>query len=381
MGPEMSPQNGLVGVQSVPELTSSNSFRVDYRPEVTRQEMGKDIKSYLFEFRLQAQKYDYDLSLSLQNGSWRLGDSDRGEPMTTKAHRAILERKLHGEPTHREEAEFAGLTFLEQQLGVAQIGDSIIWFSPSGPRDQGYSQEYGFGFTGKVIGSANNKKGIGMTVNRLEKPTLEQFNEAFRLLAGQGFRGQTADDFIRMPVVIKGGLQDEYIESVLARTFGFVYDPVEAEKNDQIYGTRLKHLADEFIANYANMSSAERIRSIHAMENIATEAKKIGASQMIIYENMNLEVARTVYGQYEPEKVLGSCPVVSNNPLSAGAYGEIFGSGVIFKLPPDEYGSREVLCPACGEICIRPKGKLLDACTNGKCSNPGAIACKPERMN
>lgn len=366
--------------QPAPALTSSDSFRVDYRPEVTNPEISKEIKSYIFEFRLQAQKYDYDLSLSAQGGAWRLGDPDRGEPMTTKAHRAILDRRLRGEPTHREEAEFTGLTFLEQQLGEAQIGDSIIWFSPPGPRDQGYSQDYGFGFSGNVIAQGKAKKTIKMTANRFEKPTLEQYNEAFRLLVGQGFNGQTADDFLRLPAVIKGGLANEYTEAVFANTFGFAFDLVEAERNEQIYGVRLKHLADEFIANYLNMSTAERIRSIHAMENIAAEAKRNWEREVVLYSDLNLTQAMAVYG-HEPEKVLGSCPVVSNNPLSGGAYGEVFGSGIVFRLPPDEYGAREVLCPACGEICIRPKGKLLDACTNDKCSNPGAIACKPGRMN
>lgn len=369
MGTEMSPQSVSVGTYSVPELTSSNSFRVDYRPEVTRQEISNEIKSYIFEFRLRAQKFNYDLSLSIQDGAWRLGDPDRSEPMTTKAYRTILDRKQRAEPTHREEAEFTGLTFLEQQLGEAQIGDSIIWFSPSGPREQGYSQEYGFGFTGNVVAQDKDKKAIRMTANRLERPTLEQYNEAFRLLVGQGFHGQTANDFLRSPIVMKGGLSDEYIDLVFAKTFGFTFNPVEAELNEQIYRTRLKHLADEFIANYNQMSNSERIRSIHAMENIAAQAKRMSSSgEFLVFENMNLGIARAAYG-YEPEKVEGSCPVVSNNPLSGG---EVI-SNLIFRLPEDKYGAREVFCETCHTYSIRPKDQLLERCQN--CSDTKSFAC------
>lgn len=376
----MSPQSGLVDIQKQPELTSSNSFRVEHDPNITDREFVKNVESYLAEFRFQVQRYDYDLSLSSQTGVWKLEDPERNEPMTTKAERSIRERRKLREPTYREEAELAGLTSLEQQLGTAQIGDSVIWFSPPGPKNQGYG-EYGFGFNGKVISGFGDKKLVKMTANRFEKPTIRQFNEAFNLFVGNGFSGQTAEDFIRTPVVIKGQLSDEYVDLVFLNTFGFVFDPKERARFDHIFETRIKSHAEELHRRFKDMSPAERIRSMHALENIVAEAKKMGSSETIVFENMNFDQVNIIYGSYEPEKILGSCPVVSNNPLSGGAYGEVFGSGILFKLPPDEYGSREVLCPACGEICVRPKGKLLDACTNSKCSNPGAISCKPGGMN
>lgn len=40
----------------------------------------------------------------------------------------------------------------------------------------------------------------------------------------------------------------------------------------------------------------------------------------------------------------------------------IAGSGLGIKLPEDKYGSREVECPSCGKISIRPKDKLIPQC-------------------
>lgn len=307
-----------MGPESRPALTSSNSFRVDHREEATSSEIVKDIETYIYEFRLRAQVKPYDLSLTLQDGAWRLGDPIKQEPMSTKAHRAVLDRRLRKEPTHREEAEFAGLTFLEQQLTDASSGDSIIWFSPPGPQEEGYG-DYGFGFTGEVIEEELNKKTVKMTANRFEKPILEQYKQAFRLVTGADFNAQSADDFLKMPIVIRGGLNKQYIDMIFANVFGFIYDETEATRIDGIYKTRIEHLALEYSRRYPQMTPAERVAAIHVMENIATEAKKHADVGVTIFSNdapRNLAEAKRSY-DYEPEKIAGSCPVTkSNNPLS-----------------------------------------------------------------
>lgn len=362
--------------EAEPQLVSSNSFRVEHRPEVTDQEMHDFIVSYLGEFRFRLKKYDYNLSLFQDENGWRLGDSYRGEPMTTKAFKSVMERRALGEPTHREEAELAGLTFLEQQLGEAQIGDSIIWFSPPGPKSEGYG-DYGFGFGGRVVAADDSRKSIRMSANRFERPTLDQFNEAFKHLVGPGFNGQHADDFLRMPVVIKGGLSDEFIELVFAHTFGFVYDPMENLRFNALIKNTLDPLIDEYIRFQKTMSITDRIKSIHAMENIVTEARRANFQTDVFFEAerevMNLAQAREGYG-HEPEKVEGSCPVKSNSPISGMENGGL--SAILIRLPEDQYGAREVYCKACRKYSIRPMGQLLSRCQNESCPDPTYIACK-----
>lgn len=359
-------------LEGEPQLVSSNSFRVEYNPNITDQETRDSLISYLGEFRFRLQKYDYNLTLSQQANGWRLGDPYLGEPMTTKAYKSMMERRTLGEPTHREEAELAGLTFLEQQLGEAQVGDSIIWFSPPGPKSEGYG-DYGFGFDGKVASETDGRKSIRMSANRFEKPTLEQFNQAFSLLVGSGFNGQHADDFLRMPVVIKGGLSDEFIELVFSNSFGFVYDPGERARF-AIVRQRIDPLIKEYISKQKSMSGFEKISSIHALENIVAKARRAKNDELILYEEriLTLSDARRDHG-HEPEKVAGSCPVKSNNPISGTERGAL--SVILFRLPEDKYGAREVYCEACHMYSIRPMGELLARCQNENCPDPTSIAC------
>lgn len=304
-----------MGLEIAPAMTSSNSFRVDHREEITSAEMVNDVRSYLYEFRLRAQKYDYDLSLL----DGKLADPIRNEPMATKAYRALIDHKSRGEPAHREEAELTGITSLEQQLGQAQVGDSLIWFSPQGPEAEGYTNEYAFGFTGRIVEETASGKTIRMTANRFERPTLDAYRQAFFELTGAQFEAQNADDFIRMPMVFRGGISDEYVEMVFAKNFGFVYDSEQARIKDLIYETQIRHLAHEYSRNFHIMSTSERVRAIHAMENITSEKVKMaeGAFPIAFYhERQDLHQAMIDY-DYEPEEVKGSCPVTkSNNPFS-----------------------------------------------------------------
>ncbi len=326
-----------MGPESELILTSSNSFRVDHREETTSGEMSNDVKSYLYEFRLRAQKYNYDLALFQENGKWKLGDPIRHESMATKAHRSLLERKNNGQPTHREEAELAGITFLEEQLADAEIGDSIVWFSPPGPKEEDYGP-YGFGFDGEIVADNQGIKDIKMTANRFEEPTLEGYRHAFRLLTGSEFNTDSADDFIRMPLVIRGGLSKEYMEAVFAETFGFVYNEEEAKRNDMIYRVNLKHLIDEYSAGYQYMSPSERRTAIHLMENIATEKKKFDTGNMIfqVPAARDLTEAMKLFN-YEPERVMGSCPVPKSNSLFSK-----------FEMPTVEDLLNADRCQACG---------------------------------
>jgi hypothetical protein len=242
--------------------------------------MSKDIETYIYEFRLKAQRKPYDLSLIMQDGAWRLGDPHRNEPMTTKAHRAIMDRRLRGEPTHREEAEFAGLSSLEKQLGEANIGDSVIWFSPAGPKEEGYNEGYGFGFKGDVVEGDSNKKTLRMTANRIEKADLEKYKLAFKLITGADFDAKSADDFLRMPVVIKGGLSEEHVDRVFSNVFGFSYDEEEARRNDEIYKTRIEHLALEYSLRYQNMSPEERAMQ-QKLKNLVEGAQQFSSARSL----------------------------------------------------------------------------------------------------
>lgn len=297
------------------ELSSSRGFGLEYAPVVVDREIRDDIVSYLGEYRFALPKYDYDLVLSRQENSWRLADPHRQEAMTTKAYRAIAEKRMRGETSHREEAELVGLTFLEQQLKAAQVGDSIIWFSPPGPTSEGYAK-YGFVFEGSVVAEMADQKIIKMTANRLENPTLEQFNMAFKAIVGADFNATSADDFLRMPIVIKGGVSREFTDLVLANTFGFADDPRKKERF-QLAITKVSHLIEDFVRNGRYLPIPERRKKFHAIENIMVEMRNRGDNEIILFETPITPEEAERYS-YEPEQVRGSCPKKSSNFLSNG---------------------------------------------------------------
>lgn len=81
------------------------------------------------------------------------------------------------------------------------------------------------------------------------------------------------------------------------------------------------------------------------------------------------------YGQIleEVEKIPGCAGGGTNQAITSviDRLG-IAGSNLGIRLPEDKYGSREVECPDCGKISIRPKDTLIPACLH---CNSKSIAC------
>lgn len=296
------------------ELASSNGFTVEYRPHVKDQEIKDDIVSYLGEYRFKLQKYDYELSLVKQGDQFHLTDTHREESMVQKGYRAIAEKRMRGEDVHREEAELRGLISLEHQLSSAEVGDSILWFSPPGPKEEGYG-DYGFVFRGEVEANDESRKDLKMTAIRVENPTLDSYNTAYSLLAGKSLDARHADEFLRSPIVVSGGVTEAHIEATLKNIFGFNEDAEQKEMFRRVIN-RVMYLIEDYIKNGKNMP--DRRRRFHSIENVfARILREEQRGEVSLYENNLTPDAIAIAFGHDPEETGGgSCPKKSNNPLS-----------------------------------------------------------------
>lgn len=137
-----------------------------------------------------------------------------------------------------------------------------------------------------------------------------------------------------------------------------------------------------FIANYIRACAedgeqAQRL-AFNSVLNVADEVRsrirtKEGGSQYVGIEYSAAAVIR--YGMQEVKEVLGGCGSIGGFTLNRG---EVFNVSDFDPSMQDQYGSLEVECPACGARSTRPRGQLLERCANESCSDPRAIACKPE---
>lgn len=293
------------------ELVSSNGFSVEYDPRVTDVELRDDIISYLAEYRFAVEKFDY----SLEYSNKALRDSRRGEPMSVKATRSVRERMMRGESIERETAEAMGLNFLDRQLEIAQIGDSIIWASPPGAKEDGYG-DYGFFYVGQIIRSTESKKEIQMAALRVEKPTMRGYSEAFKTLTDIEYEAKTPEDYLKFPVVIQKELSDEFIITTLGKNFPFKSNPKQRELFEQAKD-RLSPKIDEFISNWHFSSNEEKKKMFHALENYSLQVKKeLEEDNVTVFEvEGNFDNFVKSFG-YEPPKVAGSCPIKSNGLIS-----------------------------------------------------------------
>lgn len=322
----------------------------------TDEELYDDIVSYLGEYRLNIQKYTYQLKFI----GGQICDKN-GEPMIDKAKRAIDFKKQRGEPTYREEAEFLGLQSGGDQLRIIKNQPAaFFWASPPGPKEEGYGN-YGFLFAGNYDPLTLD---ISMTAVRIEDPKISQFNNAMSFLTGRAFGFSKATDFLSSPVVLRGEENLRFTDKILQNSFSFKENSRNLEISSKVF-KRLEPKIEEFIKSYKHLSREERLTMFHTLENYAISLKerfeKEDESGVIILDDyredkMKLYDLSGKYG-HKPPTVAGSCGGTGNTK-SNGLFN--FGFEALMDVL---FGEESSVCSVCG-------GDTSDGhyhCPNEKC--------------
>lgn len=353
------------------EIVGSRAFNIENERIYTDEEMRKDIVSYLSEYRLRVQKYDYELAFSFTpEEGFLVRDIHRGEAMRTKAQRTIAERTIKGLPIHREIAELAGIENLDEQLVYAKVGDPVFWLSPPGPKEQGYG-DYGFLYEGQITRVTPQEKHIVMTAIRIENPTLGQSNDALSTLGGIQLEYTSAEDFLANPHVKQGGdLLD--VDFTLHQFFSFTMDKEEERINKRVISD-MDYMINEFIVVIRTGTREEKVRAFYALENYAFKLKERYKKKQDIYKEpfagdrsyQYLVDIVSVYG-FRPPMVAGSCGptgeetrsndiFASYKDLMKAIFGDLFKS---LGLEEDEWFK----CPSCHYKATGPIGNMCPGC-------------------
>lgn len=345
------------------ESVGSNAFNIEYLKNSFNQELKDDIVSYMGEYRFQLQKYDYELIYSKgEDGSLGLRDTNRKELMRIKGQRAIEAKSNRGEPTHREEAEDKGFALLDKVLANAQTGDTLLWGSPPGPKEEGYG-EYGFIYAGEVIELSDTEKRIKMTAIRVEQPDIAQYNQAFSLLTGKTYANTSADQYLAEPALIEGGVDKRFVDQAL----GTIFHRVEDNNQQAVFANVMRKLTpsiEEFIAFTSYASREEKLQAFYALENYALELKNryetTDKEEKVVFVNdfrhIPLFELQRLYG-YEPTVVAGSCG--STASLKSNDISNQFSA-----LKKALFGDNEEWfnCPKCSYKADGPIGNTCPGC-------------------
>ncbi len=351
----------------------SQAFNVENLQNVHDMELRDDVISYLGEYRLQLQKYSYRLTFSDKGKGFHLRDTYRGEPMSTKAVRAIEGKRHFGEPTRREEAELLGIISLEDQLRFAQTGDTIFWASPPGAKEEGYG-DYGFIYMGNVLKNGQGPH-LSMTAIRIEQPTIAEFNQVLTTLTGVATDFQNPEDFLQSPRLVHQSISMPLLEDVLAKNSSFIIN-----NSPNIFSKvmhKLSPMVEGFISLVKRGTIPDKLQAFHALENYALELKiryeqQFGenVSYLDDWRAYQLYDIMRIYG-YEPPRVAGSCgpsgKTRSNGFVSRyeALMKAIFGEQEWFNCPECNYqadGPVGNTCPGCGitkEDYVKESGKEI----------------------
>ncbi len=342
------------------EKAGSKAFSLEYLSLLTDGELRRNIISYLGEYRFQVPKYAYELIFGHDKygqDQITLRDKERAQPLRKIAQRALKERRLNGDPIHREEAEEKGLKLLEDKLKLAKTGDTIIWASPPGPKEQGYG-EYGFIYIGKVTRLAGGEAHLGMSAIRLEKPTLNQYNNCLNAFTNENINNSTAEEFLGSPKIVPDDFSSQAIDSVLKTHFSFTPDLMKQAKFALII-EQMKSMIDDFIFLCRLGLKSDKLKAFYALENYALKLKNesaIKCPNIILSSTPRLGHIIDKYG-FMPPVVSGSCGSTGAGLISIGG-GEI----INMVYGSDKFGSRSFKCPACKQNNIRPTNELLNKC-------------------
>src|SRR5579872_3351534 len=248
------------------KTVGSEAFNLEYLSRFTDEELVDDMLGYLGEYRFEVEKYDYKLKFSAdESGKFHLRDMHSGESMVTKAEWAIADRKLSARPIHREVAERDALIKLDDMLRFSKTGDSIIWASPAGTKEEGYG-DYGFIFVGEVSQKGSGKE-INMRAIRLEKAKIGQYKEAMRDILGEDLGFEEPDDFLSSPQIVRD-LDKEQIEKRIARRFNLKSDNQNANLLNRAKD-KLSALTVKFADIFRYATEDEKRKALYTLENFA----------------------------------------------------------------------------------------------------------------
>lgn len=289
-----------------------DAFRMERIGILPEESLRAQIVSYLDEYRLQVAEHSYRLALS---GN-KICDPFTGEFMTDVTRRSIDRNRFERKPFYREQAELRGLSSGEKQIENIKDTGTFFWFSPQGPKEEGYG-DYGFAFVGQVNKARNE---IRMTGFRVEHPTIEQFNQAFRELTGFPSQRTNAVEFLESPVVAVKEIPKTKVEEVLEKVFGYFNNEKTQKINREIVDKTMPFI-NEFIATSRFSSKDEKIRDFQIIENLVLEQKRkhrLGHETREDLGSKKLKDLAVVYS-FRPEAVAGSCgmtsEVKSNSPF------------------------------------------------------------------
>jgi hypothetical protein len=356
------------------EVVGSKAFNLEYLPQnLSDKSLRQDIVSYLGEYRFKIPKFNYGLSLVCdETGGQRICDPNEKEPMVTKAYRSIQERRMRGDPTHREEHELLGLMRLESQLRNANDEAIIIWASPPGPKEEGYG-DYGFIYKGKIEGSLGNKK-ISMTAVRVENPTINQFNRTLSKIVNRGININSADDFLSSPIVSERNISEEEFDAVLRQEFSFEEKEEEQERFSEIIKF-VEPLIERLIFSIKYGTKNEKTRNFYALENYVISLREGQSSKNAKREYAAPDIDRivNVYGAYQPPVAKGSCGSTggSVSNMLFGSMSEMTRAGGLLD-------SREPFtCPKCSYTTHKPVGNQCPGCglTKEQYAEESGMAC------
>lgn len=330
------------------EVIGSKAFNLEYSPQInTKEGVREDIISYLGEYRFKISKFNYSLgSLKDEDGRLRVVDPFTQEPMVKKAYKAIEERRVFGDPTHREENELLGLMRLEASVATADNGDTIFWASPPGPASEGYG-DYGFIYQGKVEDGR-----LSMSAIRLDNPTIAQYNKAMSQLTGEIIDYKKADDFLSAPKVVAGEVEEKVIERILKDNFLFKLSEEEQEKFNFIIRT-LEPMIDRAAEAILYEGKNEKLTTFYALENYAISLRdkdEIIMKPAEAYSMIRIDTDYIVASMsYKPPVAKGSCGS-TGSPIS----NQLFGTQSSVLGPDGLLTGREskkilcCTCPFCG---------------------------------
>lgn len=349
------------------ESVASKAFNLEYLPRaLPRGLIRDDIISYLGEYRLQVPKFHYEYMFSRgESGKFELRDSHQGEAMTEKANRAIWERQSRGERITREKAELDGLRRLEDQLRFAKNGDSVLWASPPGPKEEGYG-DYGFIYKGELK-EVDGVRKLSMTAIRVESPTVEKFNNALIGLTGDKHTKTFAEEFLEDPRVVRQEVSDKVLDAVLKKEFSFLAEgDVRQQEFDRII-RRLSPIIEDVVDVMQNGTKVDRLAALRSLENYTLRLKE--GDDFVQQEGRVYPLRRRLNDilpeyNFVPPVVAGSCGSTgeeqSNNILSIGS--SLSSVRLGGDMSKDIYGDRKFKCPSCSQSNIRPINELIAAC-------------------
>ena len=338
------------------ERFGPQAFNLEYKREISDKELYDEVVSYLGEYRLDAPKYQYELVYAPDvtgKEDYKVRDTYQGESMQAKAHRSVSEKYRRKEYAGREIAEEKGVLRLEEQLEQAKTGDTVLWFSPPGAKEDGYG-DYAFLYHGQVVKHLDGSALLAMSAIRIDKPTLAKGSEFFQTMTGQDQAQETPEDFIADPVVLPFTVPESLLDRSLAKHFGSKSSQEDQQVFEKVIA-QMKPQIEEFVTKVKLSSREDRIKYLYGLENYALKLKKeFTEERRVIFEPgkryagkdtvPSLAYLRDNYGK-EPPRVGGSCGSSGKSDSLGSSAGLSFLSGAT--LSEAVFGNESKECGDC----------------------------------